>query len=277
MRVLVFGQGKTGTTVIAKTIQHSISGANFLMEPKSEFEIAVGQNNATVTKILYGQWKRDSESLDRVLRNQSDTCCFDKLIKIIRDPRDQAISFFFYNFYDYALSPSISDNQLRELLSIVRNKEISPQSISFATLCDEVNRVHGWKRFTSTWLIRDSGIIANKEYWEYLKSINEGYLCRYEDFMRGNVDGLEDYLGLTLSTDRSVDEFSRTCRSAASENWREFFTEEDIHQLRPVCESLLNEMGYPDWELKPIDRLSPAHFSSYLLGLIRAVRGAQWQ
>jgi hypothetical protein len=50
-----------------------------------------------VVKILHGQWTDKLSSLTRLLRNESATK-FDRLVKIIRDPRDQAISFFLYNF-----------------------------------------------------------------------------------------------------------------------------------------------------------------------------------
>lgn len=59
MNVLVFGQGKSGTTVIAKTIQHSLPGAVFLMEPKTEQTLTRPGARHTVVKILYGQWQEN--------------------------------------------------------------------------------------------------------------------------------------------------------------------------------------------------------------------------
>src|SRR5438105_13573466 len=101
MKVLVFGQGRTGTTVIAKTIQHSLPGASFLMEPKTEQSLLRARASSQVAKILHGQWRENLPGLSRILRNESPIQ-FDKIVKTIRDPRDQAISFLLYNYYELA-------------------------------------------------------------------------------------------------------------------------------------------------------------------------------
>mgnify|MGYP001795428506 FL=1 len=67
-------------------------------------------------------------------------------------------------------------------------------------------------------------------------------------------------------------EYTRARRSASAENWREFFTPEDVAILQPLTAELLEEMGYPDWELRPAERLNPAHFSEYLVRLREEAR-----
>ncbi len=96
---------------------------------------------------------------------------------------------------------------------------------------------------------------------------------KYETFMQGGLSGLESYLSVQLSSKREVGEFSRTRRSASWGNWREFFTPEDVELLRPLTEQLLTEMGYPDWQLQPVEHLNPEHFSRYLVKLMREARG----
>ena len=272
MNVLVFGQGKSGTTVVAKTIQHSLPGAGFLMEPKSEEEIARKRARPLVTKILYGQWKEDLPGLTRMLRNEGATR-FDRIVKMLRDPRDQAISSFLYNFYNITRSGRASEEQLQEMIGLVRAKEENPQALSFGRLCGEMNCVMRWKGYSIAWLLTESPSAANRAYWEFLASLGrDGFLLRYEDFMRGELRALESYLGLELSRRREVDEYERTRRSAAAGNWREFFTPEDVEVLRPLIGAALGEMGYEDWELRPVSHLNPAHFSEYLLRLVREAR-----
>lgn len=269
MNVLVFGQGKSGTTVVAKMLQHSLPGAGFLMEPKSEAEVASKRGRDLVVKILYGQWKENLSGLTTVLRNEG-AMHFDRIVKMLRDPRDQAISSFFYNFYHVALDNHPSDEQLRELVALVQAKEEHPQAISFTKLCAETNRVLGWKGYSSAWIMTESGFVANRAYWDFLCSLgNFGYLLRYEDFIQGKLGGLQSYLGFALSSRRELGEYERTKRSASSGNWREFFTWEDVDLLRPLTGDLLAEMGYADWELRPVERLNPAHFSEYVLRLVR--------
>ncbi len=242
------------------------------MEPKSEEAISSPGARDQVVKILHGQWKANLPGLTRILRNES-TARFDRIVKIIRDPRDQAISSFLYNFYGMAGNGNASDEQLQEMIELVRAKEQSPQAISFATLCAEVNRIMRWKGYSSRWLLTESDLVANRDYWNYLISFQEcGYLLKYETFMQGELMGLESYLGVQLSPNREVGEFTRTRRSASWGNWREFFTPEDVELLRPLSEDLLNEMGYPDWQLQPVNRLNPEHFSEYLMKLLGEAR-----
>ena len=272
MDILVFGQGKSGTTVIAKAIQHSLPGATFLMEPKTKQALTRQKMGPRVVKILYGQWAGNFAGLTRVLRNEASVR-FDRLVKIIRDPRDQAISFLLYNFYECARDAKTSEAQLLEIVALFREKERSPAAKSFTAVCEEINRIMLWNGFSSSWLLRDSGLVGNRAYWNYLESLGQrGHLLRYEDFMRGELAPLETYLGIKLSPRREVDEYRRTKRSASWENWREFFTPEDVALLRPLLRDLLDEMGYPDWQLRPVAQLNPEYFSEYLVKLMREAR-----
>ncbi len=272
MNVLVFGQGKSGTTVIAKTIQHSLPGAVFLMEPRTETALTRPGAAHTVVKILHGQWQENLPGLTSVLRNES-SARFDRIVKIIRDPRDQAISSFLYNFYSLAQPGGASEAQLDAVIELLQAKEESPQTISFSSLCDGVNRIMRWHGYSSAWLMTESGQVTNRAFWNYLGSLGKfGYLLKYESFIQGDLAGLESYFGFALSPRREVGEYGRTRRSAAAENWREFLTPEDVAILRPLTAELLTEMGYPDWELRPAERLPPEHFSAYLRRLRREAR-----
>ena len=267
MNVLVFGQGKSGTTVIAKTIQHSLPAAVFLMEPKTEEELTRPGAVHTVVKILHGQWQQNLSGLTGVLRNDS-SARFDRIVKIIRDPRDQAISSFFYNFFTLAQPGAATDEQLDEVVALIREKEQSPQTISFASLCGGVNRIMRWRGYSSAWLMTESGQVTNRTFWEFLRSLGDtGHLLRYEDFIHGELRQLEMYLGFPLSVRRELGAYERTRRSASAGNWREFFTPEDVEILRPLTADLLVEMGYPDWDLHSVERLNPDHFSGYLARL----------
>ena len=272
MNVLVFGQGKSGTTVVSKTIQHSLPGASYLLEPKSEEKIASNERGHRVVKILHGQWQTNLPGLTRILRNES-AARFDRIVKIIRDPRDQAISFLLYNFYGNAREGHASDEQLWEIIALFREKERRPATISFSAVCAKINRILGWNGFSSRWLLSESGLVANRPYWSYLNSFQDfGYLMKYETFMQGDLRELESYLGISLSPNREVGEFTRTRRSASWGNWREFFTLEDVELLRPLTGELLSEMGYPEWALRPVDQLNPEHFSGYLVKLMQEAR-----
>ena len=95
------------------------------MEPKTEAELTRPGAVHTVVKILYGQWRQDLPGLTSVLRNDS-SARFDRIVKIIRDPRDQAISSFFYNFFTLAQPGAATDEQLDEVVALVRDERAKP-------------------------------------------------------------------------------------------------------------------------------------------------------
>jgi hypothetical protein len=72
------------------------------------------------------------------------------------------------------------------VVALLREKEKHPSALPVSTLCAEVNRTMGWHGFSNARLFCERGLIANREYW--------------------------DYLGIKLSSRRKVGYFARTKR-----------------------------------------------------------------
>jgi len=86
----------------------------------------------------------------------------------------------------------------------------------------------------------------------------------------GRLDAVNDYLGLTLAGDVAVpDEHRRVVRTRGYDNWRRWFTEEDVAFFRPIISEFLDTMGYDadDWALTPVEQLSAEEGSAYMKSL----------
>lgn len=258
--VLVVGRAKTGTTVISKAIQHSIPGARYHLEPKEpaffEDPALVDSPVPRVVKIIYEHWDKRPEQRMALLKNEMPLK-FGKIILIRRDPRDELISRLFYSSFAYYRKHGYRPAIAREWRKTIAAKEKHPESVLFRTL---VNR---WKNLTGINVIKSTrGIV---EYARFLNQAPDGvHILAYEDFISGNVAGLEAYLELSLSNVRDVGAISRTSRSNASNNWKSLFTPADVEHFRRRLRRPMKLLGYDDWALDDAPVLDPEHGTLYL-------------
>lgn len=265
MNILVLGKAKTGTTIISQTIRQSLEGeSEYVFEPSTEtlFQETYGDKHV-VAKILFEMWKTNQSRLGAILDNRYPLA-FDKRVILLRDPRDEIISFLLY--YPYDLKRAIPNPELyEEWIRCLQQKEREPQSISFLGMCrkfDElfnVNFTSGLTRYN----VFDSG------YTRFRQSMTSGsILYRYEDFMQDNVAPLEGYLGIRLTAERNVgEEYGQTLRSGSYNNWKRYFTPEDIAFFRSH-EQFFEMLGYCDWELTPPDSIPESELSGYVRKLL---------
>ncbi|MEO5377114.1 MAG: sulfotransferase domain-containing protein [Magnetococcus sp. DMHC-6] len=257
MNILVLGRAKTGTTIIAKTIQNSLENASFMMEPTMVhlfLEYPIGN---LVTKIIYEHWS-DRPYLRLAIMNNELSLKFQKKVAIIRDPRDEMISRLFYIAYAYFSEKKVSREQLHPWLEIIKTKERTPQEISFEQMFEVLYKVIGIRH---TLHMNDSF-----NYIRFLKQNNKNiFILRYEDFIENRLQPLTDYLEFSLTERRDVGtEFDRTRRSSGCNNWKNFFIPADLDKFKQLHGEEMEEMGYTDWQLTPTTSLNPEHGSLYL-------------
>lgn len=259
MNVLIMGRAKTGTTIIAKTIQKSMVSASFLMEPKSIERFMVNHQNSLVAKIIFEHWSEQPYSRLALLNNELPTQ-FDKSIMILRDPRDELISRMFYIVYGYVKQGKISRDELTPWQNIVVKKEMAPLTVSIQDMISVLNETLG---------IHINLELKNTfNYFRFINAHNEklNYLIlRYEDFINTNLQPLEDYLGIKLTEERSVDQFNnRVLRTASFNNWKSYFLQSDLDAFKTLHQNEMEAMGYQDWELNQAPELKPEHGSLYM-------------
>ncbi len=252
-KILVLGMGKSGTSILTYRIADVDANMKVYFEPYTtqclnhiEFHRKIYRKyDSYITKALY--YPQYPQQLALVAGY------YNKKICIIRDPRDLLISTFFYSW-------NKSDNPPREkfpsALKLVLQKEKEPQTVDFTALLALRPEVPA------------SILDSVRNLCALTKNLgDEWHILKYEDFVTNNVVGLNDYLGFPISLEASVPgQLKRVERSKKFDNWRRWFTENDVQQLKPQLDEYLACLRYDpeDWTLAANPTLSPAEGSEYM-------------
>lgn len=271
MNILVVGTPKSGTTVISKNIQNSIPGASYYLEPSQEkfflsYPPANG-NKLNVVKVLYEYYTKGI--LEKAINNEYPFK-FDRIIFIIRDPRDVFISSMMYWIFNHIRTvKELNLSHIEEWKDLVKQKEDNPRSISAIQLNDKILAI-------SNQNFLQNQIPYFKDYYHFLQKLStNSFILRYEDFIEYKISSLESYLGFSLLGSRDVGHLKRTRRSGKYNNWKTFFSDQDIEFFRQHLEKEMVEVGYTDFELSPVDKLNEQDFSIYLNNLIQEATQAR--
>lgn len=268
MNILVYGLGKSGTTVVSKTIHNSLPDAQYHLEPKHlrYFDANVDFSKSNVVKILCPTGFSFPDTLRLAGR-------FDKSIGLVRDPRDRMISAMFHSAG--SLLRKGTDEQkslLAPFLDAVKEKEHEPSRRSFIELLDLVLR--------AATRGPDSSRVLAHSVWPIQKvsdfTVRHGFFClRYEDFIQGKHAELERYLGFPLTGEQDAGEWSWTKRSGGFNNWKRFFTPSDVEHIKSTLGEQIEALGYTDWTLEPCESLDPKEGSDYLASFVNSPRAKQ--
>lgn len=267
MRVLVYGFGKSGTTAVfhrvKKAMEVKYNRVQEIFEPESRtgdtFHKANGRHfemeEVVLVKTLHPDSGGKPISAEQVIQTYGD---FDKVLMVVRDPRDRALSKFFY----YWNNAHHRDESLyKEALRLTLQKERDPSSVPFHKLFELTqSEVSNWPTVQTQMYHEFSQItrLAESKGW---------HTVRYEDFIDGRLGDLQDYLGFPLSGENSVDRrFTHVARSVGYGNWRKWYTAEDVDFYRPIYSEYLQAEGYDaeDWNLESVDSLPSENASQYM-------------
>ncbi|MEZ5479921.1 MAG: hypothetical protein R3E95_21300 [Thiolinea sp.] len=268
MNVLVIGAAKTGTTIVSKTIRNGIIDADYHMEPQdSRFFMheSVPGDRSHVVKIIFEHWDERPNLRKAIVLNELPFK-FDKIIFIVRDPRDEILSRVMYFMYPWVSEHRLDGNEerVRRWIAFIRKVEQEPVLYSFQEIIEFLG-----KNFSSgVGLSRKTQ--ALKLYRDFMLSVGEQvYVLKYEDFIQSEWQGLESYLGFPLSIKSdSRQQHHRTRRSSSFNNWKELFKPVDVDFFRKEWGDIMLAQGYTDWELEPVPHLSSDNYSGYLERLL---------
>jgi hypothetical protein len=269
MNILVIGKAKTGTTIISKTIQHSINKENeYHHEPKNimffERKIFSEKIKSHVVKIIFEHWNSKPRMRNAICHNEA-TLKFNKIVCIKRDFLDEIVSRFMYILRPYSKKKEISDIQLQLWIDLLREKETNPSSISFLNMIKKMHEIFKIDFIANI----NSCIRYSCEYANFIKTNNKIiHTVQYENFIKGETAQLEEYLEFPLNNIRNVGELSHTTRSKTYNNWKTFFTEEDVEYFRKIISNNTAVRQSEDWELTPCENLPSEYFSEYVKRII---------
>jgi len=251
MRVLIVGEGKSGTTALLRSVSSAIGDPLESFEPQQMSAEDLQPSSLVVKKLLLNWKANENELVDR----------FDKRIFIVRDPRDRIVSHMLYDAYNKA---EVLDAEQREKwLTILGRKTRSPSRMPLVRL------INSWWRLTRSDLLShyvrslDRSTGFNRRVGEHFFTLS------YEDYVDGKFDAVNDYLGFELSRGVVKGSESRVARSSTHGEWRRWFTDIDVEVFRPMSHNWLRQHSYnhTDWELRPDEPLDPATTVDYVQSL----------
>lgn len=274
-KVLLIGKAKTGTTVVSKTIQNSLSNCDYELEPKSAgffTQDRVSYADNLMVKVIFEHFNSTPNVRQAILSNELPLK-FNKKILLIRDPRDELISRLCYMVRPLHMQGRMTPEKLQQWLHCIHKKEQSPSQVSFLSLVNDMDSIFQTSKFVEGFLE-----FCN-QYTHFIKlSSKDVFSLKYEDFIDGNFDKLEQYLGFKLSRElintsenqpSNQDELiQRTKRSSSYGGWKEFLTEDDVVYLKPLLSDMLDDLGYTDWQLNASNSLDPINYSTYIDKLV---------
>ena len=263
MKILVTGLTKTGTSALFYLIANSVgNSAELLFQPKKCPKNLDHDKTMVIAKVMIAP-SSDLESFSS----------FDKKITIVRDPRDRIISSLLY--YQFHGRYIVQDKgRISDVINLFKEKESNPSKISIREIVERLSII----RRDTEWSKDVFGVNITKSQsrlYDYIENIKDGTHYKYEDFVLGKYDQLEDYLGLKLgSSTKLPTNLRRVERTKNSGDWRNWFTQEDIAYCQPILETWLEKFGYKsnDWTLNKSPIISPEHCSLYVAQLLEERR-----
>lgn len=248
MRVLIVGEGKSGTTALLRSVSSAIGGPEEIFEPTRMTELDLKPSSLVVKKLLLNWKATETDLLPQ----------FDKRIFIVRDPRDRLVSHLLYDAYNKA--DGLDAQQRDKWLKLLARKSEDPARIPL------VHLINAW------WRLSKSDLLSH-----YVRSLdrttgftrrvgNQFFTLRYEDYVDGEFAAVNDYLGMDLATGVVQGSESRVSRSSTHGEWRRWFTDADIEVFRPMTHEWQRHNGYDhrDWALADPEPLNPATTVEYV-------------
>ncbi|MFI5294185.1 MAG: hypothetical protein ACHQ0Y_04080 [Thermodesulfovibrionales bacterium] len=259
-RILVAGNGKSGTTALYFRIKKSLPGeVSGFFEPAcfEEIEKYAMPDRHIISKILLPV---EGGFFERI------NSFFNKKILIVRDPRDIITSSLLYKGA-YELVWKKTPEQISQCINLLKKKEADPSSLPVIKLLQHLHDDHDLKDYAD-WIAHRVSLTVQ------LADNPSFFIFKYEDLIAERLNSLENYLEFPLTSDTSIDEeYSRVVRTKKSGSWKDWFLEEDILFFKPLFAECIAKLDYdPDWTPNADRKILPQHSSEYFRKLVNERR-----
>lgn len=260
--IVIFGQYKTGTTIIFQTIRESLPEqfVHELFESSQYKESSNPRGDTVLAKIILG--------VDSEVRYE-DFLTFEHAIYIVRDPRDWLISGMLFVCQQEKNIWS-DKGHTKAILNLLEQKERDAGSISVYALLGEIATYLGksidemleWMKQQQHWLAK-------------FELRRQFHTLRYEQFVAGDHGELESYLEIRLTCEPVIlpKGRSHSARTRSSGNWKSWFVESDVEIFNPIFEDYMIRHDYGrSWVLDTHPKVSAEHCSKYVAASINRRR-----
>jgi hypothetical protein len=186
---------------------------------------------------------------------------FSKRVTLLRDPRDMIVSFLLFRPF---IRADVPWNQVEPFVAAVRRKEHDPTAHS-------VQSLHALADELGLASYRLERVVEYMGSQESLIDQHNVFTIRYEDFILGPLEGLNDYLGFDVDNRTNTSPWlDHILRAAGSGDWQHWFTPDDVRFYRPHVAAYMKRFDYEDdWQLAPDPQIDAATASQYIEGKYR--------
>jgi hypothetical protein len=257
--IMILGLAKTGSTGLYNNIKaallHSGPDYYFLFEPTRPEPLRNIRRYAPQIPILTKVMIAREPHLDVPYEH------FGKRITLVRDPRDMIVSFLLFRPFVRADVPW---EQVEPFVAAIKDKERDPEAHS-------VQSLHALADELGLASYRLERVVEYMEWQEAL--IDRHHMCtaRYEDFIVGKLDDLDDYLGFAVDNRTTTSPWlDHILRAAGTGDWRHWLTSDDVGFYRPHLARYMKRFDYADeWQLAEQPVIDPSTASDYIAGKYR--------
>lgn len=253
---IIVGSSKTGTTGLFYAVMRGLeaTGAPLygLYEVHDELRYdsldKYAPERLVVAKLLVTNRDFDSEV----------AAAFENRLLIVRDPRDTLVSALLFAPV-IAINKGVDDTRVAQFADLIRRKEQDPHSLSMQDLLTT-----GYALMGSTSRTSKSFTARFRKTVRYDDHV-DSFVVKYESFVDGDLDDVEDFLSLELSTDTSAPSRTHIRRSGKYGGWRHWFVPADVAYFRPLLDPYMQRYGYADdWDLADEPHIDPETASGYV-------------
>ena len=250
MNVLIYGLPKSGTTFAFASVCEALpnNARNF---ERPTFVTQDDLNRGLTAKMVYDK----AGNLD-YMNGIASRC--DKIIQIIRDPRDRLVSSILYAPYNLVTGPN--KQSILGLPGLIRKKEEDPDSVS----CAELVAALGGKDYYIPTMGKELDLIAGDEWGA--KRGKPVLTVSYEGLMDGIAfDSISDFLGVKVKpTVKTSGALSRVSRSKRTGDWKNWLTINDVRDFNPIaCTNIAHFRYLPNWMLPARQVIEPQFGSEF--------------
>jgi hypothetical protein len=255
MRVAVVGLGKSGSTALLYAIRAAMpADTQVIFEPHAH--VTLQTPNVAAKVLLHPRYP-----IEHAFYRQ-----FDRLVLLVRDPRDLLVSRALYRVFG-ARALHADRGKLDRYIALLRVKEADPQSISLT----RINAV--FESLAGPTLHSDEGLTRLlNDAVEFHHAFRDCMVFKYEMMVAGCFESVAAYLSLQAQAMKPEvpATLSRVVRTRRAGNWRDWFCPDDIAHYRPLLSAYMERYGYPDdWELNARPEIRREECSEYGLRLVR--------
>lgn len=257
--IVILGLAKTGSTGLYNNVKAALAKSEhdyyFLFEPTRPGPLRNIRRYAphmpVLTKVMIAREPDLEVPYDH----------FPKRITLVRDPRDMIVSFLLFRPF---IRADVPWERVEPFVAAVKEKEKDPSARS-------VQSLHALADELGLASYRLERVVEYMEWQEALIDEHNVFTVRYEDFIVGQLEGLNDYLGVAVENRTSTSPWlDHILRAAGTGDWRHWLTPADINFYRPHIARYMKRFDYDDdWELAEQPVIDPSTASQYIEGKYR--------